>query len=149
MVLNIISPVFIPLVMATDIPEQTKNTLSGLLVVGIPQFLSLTAVAVMGKEGFKALQSKIFGFVKDKIGLDQVSKSRYQIGLAMFFAPVFFGWIHPYFPGLLPGWDSHRIAYAIVGDVLFLSSLIVLGSDFWDKIKALFIYDSTVLFEQK
>jgi hypothetical protein len=35
-------------------------------------------------------------------------------------------------------------AYAIGGDLLLLASLFVLGGDFWDKIRALFVYSDKI-----
>jgi hypothetical protein len=34
------------------------------------------------------------------------------------------------------------MVYVIGGDVLLISSLFVLGGDFWDKVRALFVYDA-------
>jgi hypothetical protein len=34
------------------------------------------------------------------------------------------------------------VGFAVAGDLLLLASLFVLGGDFWDKLKALFIYDA-------
>jgi hypothetical protein len=39
--------------------------------------------------------------------------------------------------GHLPHW-----AYGAIGDTLFLTSFFVLGGEFWDKVKALFIYEA-------
>jgi len=30
----------------------------------------------------------------------------------------------------------------LIGDVMFVVSLFVLGGDFWDKVRALFVYDA-------
>ena len=36
--------------------------------------------------------------------------------------------------------------YAVGGDLILLASLFVLGGDFWDKIRSLFIHDAEVHF---
>jgi hypothetical protein len=33
---------------------------------------------------------------------------------------------------------------SLIGDVIFVASLFVLGGDFWDKIRALFVYRARV-----
>ena len=38
---------------------------------------------------------------------------------------------------------------AVAGDLLLLTSLFVLGGDFWDKLRALFIGGAKVVFPQK
>jgi hypothetical protein len=44
---------------------------------------------------------------------------------------------------LIPGYELHRFTVNLAGDMMFISSLFVLGGDFWDKITALFIWDAT------
>jgi hypothetical protein len=51
-----------------------------------------------------------------------------------------FGWLAPYLSNLIPFFKTHCIAFGIVGDVLLVVSLFVLGGDFWDKIRSLFIH---------
>jgi hypothetical protein len=50
---------------------------------------------------------------------------------------------------LIPDFSSNPLPYAIGGDLLLLMSLIVLGGNFWDKIRALFIYDAKVHFREE
>ena len=45
----------------------------------------------------------------------------------------------------IPGYESHRLLVAIIGDLLLVSSLFVLGGEFWDKVRALFIRDARVV----
>ena len=47
---------------------------------------------------------------------------------------------------LVPGYPGNEITYAIVGDLLLLVSLFVLGGDFWDKLRALFIGGAKAVF---
>jgi len=45
--------------------------------------------------------------------------------------------------------DADRVArldVAVAGDVLLLASLIMLGGDFWDKLRSLFVYGSRAQF---
>ena len=59
----------------------------------------------------------------------------------MFAVPVLFGWQAPYAEGLIPGYRENVIAFAVAGDLLLLASLFVLGGDFWEKVRALFVYE--------
>lgn len=76
-----------------------------------------------------------------------MSRLRYTIGSVMFSVPILFGWVSVYIPELVPGFTLTPLPYALGGDLLLLASLIVLGGNFWDKIRALFIYDAEVRFE--
>jgi hypothetical protein len=58
----------------------------------------------------------------------------------MFLLPIFFGWLAPYAPHLIPKYEAHRFVVNLAGDLMFISSLFVLGGDFWDKVRALFMH---------
>jgi hypothetical protein len=47
-----------------------------------------------------------------------------------------------YAPDLVPGYAENRITLNLTADFLFIVSLFVLGGDFWEKFRALFIYDT-------
>jgi hypothetical protein len=75
-----------------------------------------------------------------------VSPIRYRIGLFMFLLPILFGWLAPYVPSAISGYDLQGLLVNIIGDVILISSFFVLGGDFWDKIRSLFIYGATATF---
>ena len=133
------SPLLIPLVSASDLSTKWKAVLTGALAVGIPEVFSIVAVAIMGKSGFNYMKKSIFGFLKRHGPPDVVSRTRYRIGLVMFVLPILFGWLGPYVSHHIPGYEANRFIASAVGDLLFVSSLFVLGGDFWDKVRSLFI----------
>lgn len=141
-VLGGVCPIFIPLVAATGLSATWKTTISGLLALGIPELLWLAAAAVMGKSGFNRLKARFFGFFKKHGPPQVVSRARYYIGLVMFLIPIFLGWLAPYVPHLIPGYGAHRIVYGAGGDIMLLVSLFVLGGEFWDKLRTLFIHQA-------
>lgn len=144
--LSILLPVIgIPLVAAMELPAETITTVSAVLLVAA-ELLGLVAVAVMGKSGYVYLKSRVFGFFKQHGPPDEVSRTRYTIGLVMFVVPVIFGWLAPYVTDWIPRYTGNEISYSIAGDLLLLLSLFVLGGDFWDKLRALFIHGAKALF---
>ena len=62
----------------------------------------------------------------------------------LFLLPIVFGLLVPYAPHLVPGYGAHRFAVNLAGDLLLISSVFVLGGDFWDKLRALFVHDAVV-----
>jgi hypothetical protein len=147
--LSIIAPLAgIPAVAALDLSVTMKTTVSGVLLIGA-EVLGILAIAVMGKQGYLYIKSRFFGFLKRYSPPDEVSRSRYNVGLVMFCIPILFGWISIYAADYIPGFSQNPLPYAIGGDLLLLVSLFVLGGDFWDKIRALFVYDVEVHFPQK
>ncbi|MEW6387308.1 MAG: hypothetical protein AB1491_07320 [Thermodesulfobacteriota bacterium] len=144
LVLSLVSPGFVPLVALSGLPLPWKATLSGLLLFGLPEVLALAAVAILGTTGFHYLKGKIYGFFKRHALPQAVSRQRYRLGLVLFVIPLLFGWLVPYAPHLVPGFAAHHVAMNFACDVIWLTSLFVLGGDFWDKLKALFIYEAKV-----
>ena len=115
-------------------------------MLGVPELLWIIAVAFMGKSGFNYIKGRLFGFLKQFAPSDVVSKTRYRIGLVMFIIPLFFGWLGPYFIYKISSYETNRFLVNLAGDVMFLLSFFVLGGDFWDKIRALFIHGAKAHF---
>jgi hypothetical protein len=141
-----VQPDFDPRCSRNFTSDPVKTIISGLLAVGIPELFTVVAVAFMGKSGYNLIKARIFTFLKKHGPPDRVSPTRYRIGLVMFVLPVLFGWLGPYVAHQIPGYESHRFVVSVIGDVMFITSFFVLGGDFWDKIKALFIRNARAQF---
>ena len=112
--------------------------LSVILVLGVPEAFMLIAIAILGKQSFDYLKSRLWKSVQPA---DKVSSTRYRIGLVLFFPPILFGWLQPYRELWITEFEAYQVRLAIVGDIIFAISLFVLGGDFWLKIKALFTHE--------
>ena len=146
---SIVLPVLgVPLVTAMELSSATVATVSGILLV-FAELLGIAAVAVMGKSGYAYIKSIILGFFKKYGPPAEVSRTRYTIGLVMFTVPIIFGWLVPYVADYIPGYRGNELTYAIFGDLLLLFSLFVLGGDFWDKLRALFVGGAKVVYPKK
>ncbi len=143
------SPLLIPLVTASGLSAHWKTIISGALAVGIPEIGTILAIAIMGKSGFDTMKKRIFGFLKKYGPSDRVSLARYRIGLVMFGIPLLFGWLSPYLQKLIPQYDENRILLSAIGDLLLIGSLFVLGGDFWDKVRSLFVHDAIAVIPEK
>ena len=137
----------VPLVATLGLSTAMTASLSGALLVGA-ELLGVAAVAVMGKSGFAFIKNRVFAFLKQHGPPQKVSRGRYRIGLVIFCVPLLFAWLSPYIARWIPGLLSHPLPIAIGGDILILVSLLLLGGDFWDKIRSLFIHNAEVRFEQ-
>jgi len=146
--LSVVLPLFgVPLVAALDLSRTMTATISGVLLLA-GEILGVAAVAVVGKSGYAFIKSKLFGLLRQYGPPNKVSRLRYQIGLVMFCTPVLFGWLSVYAAEVIPAFTPNPMPYAIGGDLLLLASLFVLGGDFWDKIRSLFVHDAEVHFPQ-
>jgi hypothetical protein len=137
-----ICPLFIPFVTRSTLSTEWKTALSGFLLVVGPELLSLTAIAILGKDGFNYLKEKVFAVLRRAAPSAKVSRARYRAGIAMWALLFVYGSFVWYAPHLVPGYAENRIELNLTADFLFIVSLFVLGGDFWEKFRALFIYDT-------
>ena len=141
-----LSPLLIPVITRTSLATEWKTIISGLLAVGIPEVFTVAAIAIMGKSGYNLIKERIFSFFKKHGPPDRVSLTRYRIGLVMFVLPVVFGWLGPYGANKIPGYETRRFVVSLIGDLMFVASVFVLGGDFWEKIRSLFIHRARAQF---
>lgn len=116
--------------------------ISGILLVGGPEVFSVVAIAIMGKPGFIYIKSRVFTLFKRVLPTSEISRLRYNIGLALLIPHVIYAYLTFYVPHQLPGYDDHRIVMNLTADFLFVITLFILGQEFWEKVRALFIYDA-------
>jgi hypothetical protein len=135
-------PFFIPLVAVLQLPLATKTALSGLLILGLPQLLTVIAIAIVGKAGFHYLKGQLSGVAKRLGPPTHVSRRRYRIGLVMLFLPLAVALLEPYLALLVVHESLPHWLFGVAADTVFLTSFLVLGGEFWDKVKALFIYEA-------
>ncbi len=136
--IGFLSPLLIPVVTASEWSAGVKTVASGLLAFGIPELFILLAVAVMGKSGYEYIKAKIGSLLKPFAPPDQVSPTRYRIGLVLFCAPLLFGGLLPYAAHFFPSLETLPLWPYIASDLVFIASFFILGGDFWDKVRALF-----------
>lgn len=149
LIFSVVAPlVLIPILPSLGLSGALTATVSGIALVGA-ELLMVAAVAVMGKEGYETIKTYVFSFIKRYGPPDEVSRGRYNVGLAMFLLPILFGWFSPYLQGLVLDFSEWSLTSAIIGDLILLSSLFVLGGDFWDKLRSLFLHDARTLFAEK
>jgi hypothetical protein len=108
----------------------------------VPEIFSLISIVILGKSGFDYIKTKVFTFLKLVVPQGPVSRTRYTIGLVMLLLHLVYANFTFYAPGLIPGYAEDRISFNLIADFLFLVTLFVLGGDFWDKLRALFIYEA-------
>ena len=120
LVIGFMSPLLIPIVTGTDWSVGLKSTVSGLLAFGIPEIFMLLAVAVMGKQGYEFIKEKVLRFLKRFAPSDEVSLTRYRIGLVMFSLPIIAGITQPYLGFYFPFFKEIPIWWYIISDILFI-----------------------------
>jgi hypothetical protein len=148
LVVNIGGPVVgLPLLALTDLAPGTK-TLVGGIIVAVAELSLPVVIAILGKPGFAYIKGVFFKALRRYGPPAEVGRVRYRIGLAMLILPVFFALVEPYVGSYLGVTGQNRIVYALSGDALLLVSFFVLGGDFWDKVRALFVHSAKAHFAQ-
>src|SRR3989338_7836496 len=131
---------------AADLPGAKIATLTGILFIS-NKILLLLVVAIMGKAGFQELKSLLFGYVSALAPSAEleVRPVRHRIGLVMFCLPLITAFLEPYIDNLWPGLRPNLWQLQLLGDAMLIGSFFVLGGNFWDKVRALFIRTARVV----
>jgi hypothetical protein len=141
-------PVLLPIMPVLGFSGSSIGTFSGAMLL-VAEVMILVGAAIAGKDGFAFIKSKVFGFLKPYGPPKKVSPSRYRLGLVLFVLILLLGWGSPYFGGHLPGFQAYPLIYAVAGDIVLLISLLILGGDFWDKLRSLFIHGAYAVIPSK
>jgi len=141
-------PLLVPVVAASNLPIAWKAAASGVLLIGLPELFTLAAIAVLGRSGYQYLKGRLLTALKRHGPPVTVGPTRYRIGLVLFVLPLLLGFLEPYLGHLVPGLAENRVAFCVACDLLFLSSLFVLGGEFWEKLRALFVHGAKARFPE-
>jgi hypothetical protein len=133
----------VPLAALLDISSSRIAAMTGIIFIA-NKVLLVACVAVMGKPGFQQLKSLIFGYVKGLAPADTIGPTRHAIGLVMFCLPLISATLEPYADRFWPGLRPNIWQLQVLGDVMLIASFFVLGGDFWNKVRALFIRTAKV-----
>lgn len=146
----VIGLALIPIVNSSGLTDALKATLSGIFLLVVPKVFLLIAVAIMGKPGFAYLKSMIGGYFRRFAPPATVSAARYRIGLILLITPIVLSSLGDYLSlYLIPLRQEYPYLLAMGGDLLILLGLFVLGGDFWDKLRALFVHEAKAVFPAK
>jgi hypothetical protein len=130
--------------------------LVGVLIIG-GEVVSLSSIVFLGKEGFKAIKSKVFAFVKAGYAAP-VGPVRHYIGIALLctniltvYATMLYAWTafdattaESPMPAVW-GFDfaqqgSLVLWLFLTGEFCFLISIYVLGADWWGRFRNIFVW---------
>lgn len=128
----------IPLAASLDVPGSRIAALSATVFIA-NKVLLIACIAIMGKEGFQQLKGMLFGHAKRLTPAQKVGPLRHTIGLVMFVLPLLTATLEPYFDQILPGFRPNLWQLQVLGDLMLITSFFVLGGDFWNKLRGLFV----------
>ena len=136
----------IPIMAAAGLPGSRIAALTGVLFIS-NKILLLLVIAVMGKAGFQQLKRTVFGYAAGLAPSADavVGPLRHRVGVVMFCLPIVVSFLEPYVDTLWPGLRPGLWQLQVLGDAMFVGSFFVLGGNFWDKVRALFVRNARVV----
>lgn len=135
-----LAALFVPLL---GLPVAQSALIGGALVAGAPEVLMLLAVALLGRQNFDRIVGAAKQFFFTTFFASPVSRGRYHAGLAI----SLLSFIPLYVAGYLPSWmpaGNARIAILAAADLAFIFSFFVMGGEFWEKFRRLFVWEGKV-----
>jgi hypothetical protein len=124
-----------------------KHIIVGIFWLTAPA-MKIGSVAILGKPSYLWIKSQFQHHFTRVFKTRHESRLRYNIGLFLFCIPVIPTYIMAYAPMFFSSIFYVRLILNVSCDAIFIASLFVLGGDFWDKLKALFIFSAKVSFEE-
>lgn len=140
LIMSVILPLFAFLVPLLALPLATSAVIAGLLIAGGPEILGLIGIALLGRNAFQYFAYKIKHALRQVVLAKRVSRTRYYVGLAINLASLLPLYIYGYFPSWLPSGDT-QIRILAAADVSFILSMFIMGGEFWEKFRRLFIWE--------
>jgi hypothetical protein len=121
------------------------NTVGTLVAVGVivQKVVFVGAVMVLGKAGFARLRGKLLHTLTPP---PKVGRVRYRIGLVMLCLPFILGFLETSLSHIAPQLVANRLWVDVVSNTMLVASVFVLGGNFWDKLRALFVADARAVF---
>jgi hypothetical protein len=140
--LSVILPLGALFVPMLGLPTAQSVVIAGALVAGAPEVLCILAVALLGRETFQYLMHRAKSILRRAVVDRPVSKTQYYIGLAIFLVSFLPAYLYAYLSAAMPG-QSIRV-YILAGmDLAFVASVFVMGGEFWEKVRRLFVYEGS------
>ena len=148
-VLPLVALVVVPLF---GFPENVNSVLFALSIVGVPDLLMILAVAAMGRDNIERIVGRIAPWFKRLLRWDEVTRTRYVIGLWILSIAV----VLPVAIGLFfddavaradntPGWAYYVM---VASDVAFGLTFFAMGAPLWDRVRAIFTWDAEIRFPE-
>jgi len=140
LVLSLILPLFALAVPLLGLPTSISAVVVGGLFAGGPEALTLLAAALLGKETLAYFLAKAKRALRDVVLIRPVSKVRYYVGLTIAVVSLVPLYLYGYGPEHMPPGDA-RIYILAGSDLAFLVSVFLMGGEFWDKLRRLFVWE--------
>ena len=135
-----LAALFIPLL---GLPVAQSALIGGILVAGAPEVLIVLAIVLLGRRNFDRLVGAAKTLFFTTFFASPVSRTRYYVGLAICILSIVPLYLAGYLPSAMPAGNG-RIVILAVADLAFIVSVFVMGGEFWEKVRRVFVWDGKV-----
>jgi len=143
MALAVIMPLSALVVPVLGLSTTQSALLAGVLLAGGPEVLCILAVALLGKETFLYLAHRAKTALRRAVIDQPASRARYYAGLVVILLSWLPAYIYAYSPALLPQGNA-RIYLLAAMDLAFVVSVFLMGGEFWEKVRRIFVYEGKI-----
>jgi len=145
--------------------SKGKGGLIGVFIIG-GELISVSSIVFLGKEGFKAIKNKFFGFIGSGYTAP-VGQSRHYIGIVLLLTNVIttyivfiFAWLsfkritpESPFPSVFgtPFEEQGSFVFTLflIGEISFILSIYILGADWWERFRQIFVWSKPLADESR
>jgi hypothetical protein len=143
MVLSVVMPLSALVVPVLGLSTAQSTLLAGILLAGGPEVLCILAVALLGKDTFRYFAHRVMTALRRAVIDQPASKARYYAGLVVILVSWLPAYIYAYAPAVMPG-GNVRIYVLAAMDLAFVVSVFLMGGEFWEKVRRIFIYEGKI-----
>src|SRR5262249_6522917 len=141
--LAVIKPLRAPAVPMLGLSTAQSALLAGALVAGVPEVLGILADALLGKSTFQYLTHRVSSALRRAVVERPASRARYYAGLVIVLVSWLPAYLYAYVPGVMP-YGPARIYILAAMDLAFVASVFLMGGEFWEKVRRIFVYEGKV-----
>ncbi|MGA7487540.1 MAG: transporter suffix domain-containing protein [Xanthobacteraceae bacterium] len=143
MILSVIMPLGAAVVPALGLSTAHSALVVGALLAGGPEVLCILAVALLGKQTFQYFAQMAKSAIRRAVLDEPASKWRYYVSLVIILVSWIPAYLYAYVPAVMPGGNA-RI-YLLAGmDLAFVVSVFLMGGEFWEKVRRIFVYEGKI-----
>jgi len=133
-------PLFAFLVPLLGLSFAQSAVIVGLLIAGGPEVIGLIGIALLGRNAFQYFTYRAKRAFRSAVLATRVSKTRYYVGLAINMICWIALYLYGYYPTWLPSGDA-RIYILASAALSFILSMFIMGGEFWEKFRRIFIWE--------
>lgn len=143
-ILSLICPVFGLIVPFFGLSEAITATLVGVFLIGGPEVFLILGIALAGKQAFTTIKQKALSLLGITPSTQPVGRLRYNVGLILLIGSILINWALQYWGFFIeiPEHTYQLVMTTFIFDIVMIASIFVLGPQFWDKLKKLFVWEA-------